>query len=438
MNENLNLCIDYIIRFLLRDEKGQYNKYISYGYKEEALIVIIPSDFFESSVYLTGKSFPSLPLTELRGIPVLFGKGKTLEENGKIIIYADIIASTYFLISRYEECIKINDRDIHGRFLAKNSILYQTNNLNKCLVDEYGELLRCLLREKGVNIESCKKAFSHVYLTHDVDNYRTWNSIYSATRSAIKMVMTKQKNFMLPYKAFINYEKNDPIYTFPWLAEIDNDLKDKLSVECKVIYFIMGAQERTKFDNGYAFNVRTTRKLIHSLKPISDIGYHVSYSAKDDLSRCGGEIKVVEELSGENIKLSRNHYLASKEPEDFEILIENGITDDFTMGFADNVGFRLGTCRPVKWINPITMKLTTLTLHPMTAMDATLDGTHYMNIKEEDEAFLIIRKLLEQVKRHNGEVVLLWHNPSVSLQANSYHRKLYSRVLGLLLQMEEE
>ncbi len=35
MNENLNLCIDYIIRFLLRDEKGQYNKYISYGYKEE-------------------------------------------------------------------------------------------------------------------------------------------------------------------------------------------------------------------------------------------------------------------------------------------------------------------------------------------------------------------------------------------------------------------
>ena len=29
-----------------------------------------------------------------------------------------------------------------------------------------------------------------------------------------------------------------------------------------------------------------------------------------------------------------------------------GITDDFTIGYPDVAGFRLGTSRPVHWINP--------------------------------------------------------------------------------------
>ena len=33
-------------------------------------------------------------------------------------------------------------------------------------------------------------------------------------------------------------------------------------------------------------------------------------------------------------------------------MIRAGITDDFTMGYADIAGFRLGTCRSVRWINP--------------------------------------------------------------------------------------
>ncbi len=41
-----------------------------------------------------------------------------------------------------------------------------------------------------------------------------------------------------------------------------------------------------------------------------------------------------------------------------------GITDDYTMGYADQVGFRLGTARPVRCIYPATRHLSRrLTLH---------------------------------------------------------------------------
>lgn len=43
-----------------------------------------------------------------------------MRNGGQIIIYADIIASAYFLITRYEECLNHQDRDQYGRLIGKN------------------------------------------------------------------------------------------------------------------------------------------------------------------------------------------------------------------------------------------------------------------------------------------------------------------------------
>ena len=104
-------------------------------------------------------------------------------------------------------------------------------------------------------------------------------------------------------------------------------------------------------------------------------------------------------------------------------------TDDFTMGYADVNGFRLGTCRPVKWINPITRQITSLTLHPLSIMDCTLDESKYMGLNEE-EALKYCLNILYEIKQYNGEVVLLWHNSSFSeIDKPNYHKRLYLRLL---------
>jgi len=143
------------------------------------------------------------------------------------------------------------------------------------------------------------------------------------------------------------------------------------------------------------------------------------------------EKKHLEKLSKKTITYNRHHYLDSREPEDMQALIDAGITDDFTMGYADVAGFRLGTCRAVKWINPKTRKLTSLTLHPLTIMDGSLSDKRYMYMNAH-EAYEYCIRLINMVESWNGELVLLWHNTSVEDNPQSYHRKLYQDIIKYL------
>ena len=140
------------------------------------------------------------------------------------------------------------------------------------------------------------------------------------------------------------------------------------------------------------------------------------------------EIKRLEYILEEKVTWNRNHYLCSREPEDMEYLVAAGITDDFTMGYADVAGFRLGTCRAVRWIDPLKKELTSLKLHPLTVMEETLDAEQYMNLNEK-EAFSVICKMLETTREYHGEAVLLWHNTAVAERDDSYQRRLYKRTL---------
>jgi hypothetical protein len=110
-------------------------------------------------------------------------------------------------------------------------------------------------------------------------------------------------------------------------------------------------------------------------------------------------------------------------------IADAGYTDDFTMGFADQAGFRLQTSRAVRWINPQTMQLTSLTLHPLLIMDTTLSGENYMNLTE-DEAYFLCERLIAKVRMHHGDVCLLWHNSN--FDSHSYHTSLYPKILQLL------
>ena len=102
-----------------------------------------------------------------------------------------------------------------------------------------------------------------------------------------------------------------------------------------------------------------------------------------------------------------------------------------SMGYADVAGFRLGTSYPVRWINPVTRRLSSILLHPLTIMDCTLEEKKYMGLNYE-EALAYSLNLIEQVKNTGGELTLLWHNTSAQENTDSYLRKLYSHLLNEL------
>lgn len=103
------------------------------------------------------------------------------------------------------------------------------------------------------------------------------------------------------------------------------------------------------------------------------------------------------------------------------------------MGYPDVAGFRLGTSRPVRWINPATRRISLLTLHPLTIMDCTLEEKKYMALPEE-EAYEYCTLLIRAIQKAGGELVLLWHNTSVAEANGSYLKRLYNRLISDLIQ----
>jgi len=334
------------------------------------------------------------------------------------------------LISRYEEIVQADKRDIHGRFPGKESLPYRAGFIDSPLVDEYGKLLRALVREAGCDIPELPKQIRKIYLTHDIDqlsHYRNFRGFMGGILRGIH----RPKEGNKAIKSYFGGLKYDPWYTTPWLFKLDNSVKQKLGADrCEPIVFIKVGGGIHKEDKPFITNhIQDFQTLIKLCKKKNiTFGLHTSYESGIHPNLIAGEKKHLERVSKKSILYNRNHFLNSREPQDMQALIDAGITDDFTIGYADVSGFRLGTCRQVKWINPTTKELTMLTLHPLTIMDGSLSDKRYMYLNAHDAYEYCIR-LIDMVENWNGELVLLWHNTSVEDNPQLYHRKLYQDII---------
>lgn len=386
--------IEYIITFLLY---GNQNAMQQVGYTadesqwEKYRVVIIPN----------GHLGKEIVMPELDRCAVDSRSAELKDEAiTRYVIRTDIVYNTFFFISRAEELINA-ERDEHGRFLAKYSILGQNNRLMIPMVDEYARMLMKLL-----DLPLPTPSFSQIYLTHDVDSIAQYRHL----RGALGGILRGQWRKVLASLKDIHH---DPAFTFSWLIS-----QDKRVAEAQSIYFI-----KDTMGKGYDYpQYKLDSKDYHAVEQLisnseAKIGLHSSYYGDKTIR-----------LLGDKVHFHRSHYLRCSIDRMHE-LADSGITDDFTMMFPDQVGFRLQTTRPVRWINPKTMTLTNLTLHPLTVMDCTLSNTNYMNLSE-DEAYFECQRLFEKVHQNAGEIVLLWHNTNPT--GNPYHHSLYPKLLELL------
>jgi hypothetical protein len=316
---------------------------------------------------------------------------------GKAIIRTDIVYSTFFFTSRAEELLN-PQRDEHGRFAARFSILSEKSRLQIPRLDEYARLVLKLL-----DLPLPEQGFGHIYLTHDIDSISQYRHL-RGTLGGIKRGEWKQV-----WSAWKDIH-NDPVYTFPWLIEQDSKVPD-----AETIYFVKRTHGKGYDYPQYCLHGRDFKQLKHMLRHNNAyLGVHGSYY---------GSIPAIQYS-----KMYRAHYLRC-DIDQMQRLADAGYTDDFTMGFADQAGFRLQTSRAIRWINPKSMQLTSLTLHPLLIMDCTLSNSNYMNLDQE-EAYFLCERLIEKVKLHHGDLCLLWHNSNPA--GNSWHESLYMQILKIL------
>jgi len=423
--------LEQLLAFLLgSDTDSHIISQIGYTWDEAEFskykLVIVPSKFFTDRYYGLPRSMPTLPIKMLGKIPVLYGEPDVVKINDTLVVYVDIIAASYFLLSRYEEMVNPK-RDEHGRFQGKTSVM--EGMMYRPIVDEYGKLLRSWLRDCNIYVADPPEKIKKIYLTHDVDVpylYRTFRHLGG--------VFLKRRNEILPaLKAFFGKRENDPVFTFPYILEQNSLLARSVSeTELETIFFFKSGKYNELYDKPY-YNLQSKdiQYLISLVKQAgAKIGLHTSYTAGNDMGLLAlYENEQLQKAVGELITYNRYHFLRNINSEDMQCLPFAGITNDFTVGYTDAAGFRLGTCRPVPWINLKKREFSDkLTLHPLTMMDCTLSAEKYMNLSYE-WAFNYATELVDQVKKHNGELVLLWHNSIFAENTGFDHRKFYEELL---------
>ena len=445
-NKIRQYLIDFLVGSLWVQSEGEdryQRRFEAIGYTDDPEemklypIVIIPSGFFKLDVYGTEQAMPTLPLSTWRGIPLLFGEPREewSADGSQLSIHADLLASTYFLISRYEEMYRRNERDTYGRFPGKSSLPYKAGFLHRPIVDEYGEALRRILLEEGVasrynlRLEERPQTFSRVNLTHDLSrpyNYRGW-------RSFLRAWLKEKKSPWEAARLSFSSDVEDDYYTFPKFLKWDRATCDSLGKERADIFFFIRMPSRHPLDKPY-YSLHS-----HYLRSILAVGekYKVllslqcSYAAGHQSELISRERHLFERTFRRRPRGLRHNKLTSCEPEDLLQAYASGFRNDYSMGYADVAGFRLGTCRAVKFINPNTRLLTELILHPLVLRDLTLSDPRYMALDAE-EAERIAHELIRVTARYNGELTLLWHNDLLSQKTHPWHSVLYRSMLRLI------
>jgi len=404
--------IRYILSFLCRSEELAAMVGYSSDKREwdRYKVIILPSGFFSADNYLQPASLPAFPLKKINDTPILFGN-PIIRRDKQTIIEADLIASAYFILSRYEELVNPR-RDYLGRFLAEHSILSQYTN--RCLVEEYGNILLSELRNCGIDTKPAALRLS-VIMTHDADKIEQYRNIRGF------MGGLSRGQILPALKSAFGRIEYDPLFTFPYMKEQEQKagIKDMLFVKTGGNRLL---QDKPCYDPA-------SRDMQKMMGLYDRIGLHLSMEAGQNMHEAAWEKEKLEKALGRKITDNRNHYLASLHPADMLGLSSIGITDDYTMGYPDRAGFRLGTCRPVRFIDPERQMLTKITMHPLAIMDRSLDSRRYMNL-DYGQAYGLCKQLHAEACKYGGEFIMLWHNNSVSELDKTYLKKLYENILS--------
>ena len=133
-------------------------------------------------------------------------------------------------------------------------------------------------------------------------------------------------------------------------------------------------------------------------------------------------------MLGYEVIHSRQHFLKLEIRNTYLALAKSGIQHDYTMMYAEQTGFRAGTCKPFFYYDLQSETATELTLHSTCAMDVTLEN--YLGLTPE-QAKTTLQQLQQTVRTYNGCFITLWHNNSIaSTPERSGWRTLYSQIFN--------
>jgi len=320
----------------------------------------------------------------------------------------DIFAAGFYLISRYEEYLP-HVQDIHERFPAGESLAVKNNFIEKPVIDIWAYKFLELLKEKFPNYNYTDREFNLIS-TIDVDvafAYKHKGIVRTIGGFMKDIFQFRFLNFWHRILTLLNF-KIDPFDTFKELLKI----KKEYNVNT-LFFFLIG--DYTTYDKNISSSNNKFKSVIKSVADYAQIGLHPSYFTLKNTEKLKKEKLRLENIVNTPIVFSRQHYLRLSIPDTYQNLIDLGLQEDYTMGYAKVAGFRASTCTPFYFYDLDFEIQTPLKIFSFAFMDVTLKN--HMKLSSE-ESLLKILSLKEEVKKVNGTFISLFHNETLSENDN--------------------
>ena len=324
----------------------------------------------------------------------------------------DLPAATLLTLTRAEE-IAAGERDAHGRFPASAGIAASQKFLHRPIVDEYGfaleQALQCLVPQWSAERQPLR-----VKLSHDVDEIGIPFSLRSTVGHALKRRASKA-----------SFQDCRSLFTGDLPAYLQSVLEiAQLSTRYGLdSAFYWKASPAGKNDSGYD---PSHRKVVHVLQWLNERGFengvHPGYETFRSPHRLTSEVNALRQSIGTYELGGRQHYLRWH-PESWRDWEACGLAYDSTVGFAEQIGFRAGTCIPYRpWLLQENREAKLLEI-PLLVMDRTLG--YYLKLSPQ-ESFVRVLDCVARCREVGGVFTLLWHNDSL---LDPVFGDLYSRLL---------
>ena len=328
----------------------------------------------------------------------------------------DIFSAVFYFISRYEEW-QAFEYDAHGRFEAKESVLFKNKMHLKPVVDLWIQEFKNELAKFFKEINFPKNKFK-IISTIDVDNlYAYKEKGFLRTAGAICRDLLKLDLVNLKLrKNVLSKKKEDPFDIYSSVSDFCLEKKIPL------IYFFL-FKSGTKHDRTVDPNSKAFVEVFKRIKDLSAfIGLHPSYNSSVDKDLLIQEQNLLNQKTNENITISRQHYLRFNIQTTPKLLIDNGFIADFTMGYASSPGFRAGTSFPFYYYDLAAEQQKELLFVPFCVMD----GAYFVyDTISPDHMLNSLLSLAKEVKKVDGLFVSVFHERTFSNHLYPGYDRIY-------------
>lgn len=347
-------------------------------------------------LFETGIQEWNLTVTEWKGLPVFFQTDSASD------LPFDIFAASFYLITRYEEYLD-NEADQYGRYKASSSLAFRNGFLGQPVIDLWARELSRVLLKKFQTLTFRRNEFSAL-LTIDSEQPFAYlgRNFLSSIGGLFRDLATGEGHPGDRYRIVVKGDK-DPYEVFDYIVENIQ----KYNTDTR-FFFPVG--DHSKYDKNPSWKNIEYRNLIKKISGKYKIGLQPSYNASGDSSLINTEKSRLKAVVQREITMSCFHSIRFFMPYSFAEIKNAGITEDYSMGYPEEPGFRASIARPFCFYNVSEDQQTSLKVIPFQVMDSTLCISKRLDPAKSKE---VILSLINETRRAGGSFVSIWHNTSL-------------------------